>query len=74
MNFVGIINPMVYVLFVYWYPLRENMAIFLVSSFLLGFTIDLFSDTMALHSVAILTVAFARPLLMRFCFGNYLLR
>lgn len=69
MNFMGIINPMIYILFVYWYPLRENVAIFLLSSFLLGFTIDLFSDTMALHSTAILTMAFARPILMRFCFG-----
>jgi hypothetical protein len=69
MNFMGLINPMIYILFVYWYPLRENIAIFLLSSFLLGFTIDLFSDTMALHSAAILTIAFARPVLMRFCFG-----
>lgn len=69
LNFMGIINPMIYILFVYWYPLRENTAIFLLVSFLLGFSIDLFSDTMAIHSAAILTIAFARPVLMRFCFG-----
>ena len=69
MNFMGIINPMVYVIFLYWYPLRENVAIFLITSFFLGFTIDLFSDTMAIHSAAVLTIAFARPVLMRFCFG-----
>jgi hypothetical protein len=66
---MGIINPMVYVIFLYWYPLRENVAIFLITSFFLGFTIDLFSDTMAIHSAAVLTIAFARPVLMRFCFG-----
>jgi hypothetical protein len=69
MNFMGIINPMIYIIFLYWYPLRENVAVFLITSFFLGFTIDLFSDTMAIHSAAILTVAFARPVLMRFCFG-----
>lgn len=69
MNFMGVINPMVYIIFLYWYPLRENIAVFLLVSFLLGFTIDFFSDTMAIHSAAIVTVAFARPVLMRFCFG-----
>ncbi|TKD60962.1 rod shape-determining protein MreD [Flavobacterium sp. ASW18X] len=69
LNFWGYINPLVYVLFFYWYPLRENKSVFLLVSFLLGFAIDLFSDTMALHSIAAITVAYARPLLMRFCFG-----
>lgn len=69
MNFVGIINPLIYVIFLYWYPIRENVAVFLMTSFLLGFTIDVFSDTLALHSAAIVTVAFTRPVLMRFCFG-----
>ncbi len=69
MNFMGIINPMIYIIFLYWYPIRENVAVFLIISFLLGFVIDLFSDTMAIHSAAILTIAFVRPVLMRFCFG-----
>ncbi|WP_394974816.1 rod shape-determining protein MreD [uncultured Croceitalea sp.] len=69
MNFMGTINPMIYIIFLYWYPIRENVAVFLIISFLLGFVIDLFSDTMAIHSAAILTIAFVRPVLMRFCFG-----
>lgn len=72
LNFLGFINPMVYVLFFYWYPIRTNRPFFLLSAFLLGFVIDLFSDTMALHSIAALTAAYARPVVMRFCFGaNY---
>ena len=69
MNFLGVINPMVYVLFLYWYPLRQNMAVFLLVSFLLGFTIDIFSNSLAIHAASIVTIAFARPVLMRFCFG-----
>ncbi|WP_244901856.1 hypothetical protein [Croceivirga radicis] len=38
-------------------------------SFILGLFIDIFSDTTALHAMAAITVAFSRPLLMRFCFG-----
>ena len=72
LNFFGFINPMVYVLFFYWYPLRNNRPLFLLVGFLLGFVIDLFSDTMALHAIASVTLAYARPVLMRFCFGaNY---
>lgn len=72
LNFMGFINPMVYVIFFYWYPIKANRALFLVIAFLLGFVIDIFSDTLALNTLASLTVAYARPVLMRFCFGvNY---
>ena len=72
LHFMGYINPMVYVIFFYWYPIKGNRALFMVISFLLGFIIDVFSDTLALHSMASLTIAYARPVIMRFCFGvNY---
>ncbi|MDT0620018.1 rod shape-determining protein MreD [Croceitalea vernalis] len=69
LNFFGYINPLIYVLFFYWYPIRENRAIFILVSFLLGLLIDLFSDTLALHTMVAITLAYARPLIMRFCFG-----
>lgn len=72
LNFMGFINPMVYVLFFYWYPIKTNRPLFLFLGFFLGFVIDMFSDTMALHAMAGLTLAYARPVIMRFCFGaNY---
>ena len=72
LNVLGFINPMIYVLFFYWYPIKTNRPLFLFLGFFIGFVIDIFSDTMALHAMAGLTVAFARPLIMRFCFGgNY---
>jgi len=69
LNFFGFINPLVYVLFFYWYPIRENRALFILVGFLLGLIIDVFSDTLALHTVACITLAYLRPVLMRFCFG-----
>lgn len=72
LNFLGFINPMIYVLFFYWYPIKTNRPLFLFLGFLIGFFIDMLSDTVALHSMAGLTVAYARPIVMRFCFGaNY---
>ena len=72
LNFFGFINPMVYLLFIYWYPIKENRAVFITVCFFLGLTIDMFSDTMALHAAASLTIAYLRPAIMRFVFGvNY---
>lgn len=72
LNFLGFINPLVYVIFLYWYPIKGNRAIFMLTAFFLGLIIDIFSDSMALHAIASLTVAYIRPVIMRFCFGvNY---
>ena len=69
-NFLGFINPMIYVMYLYWYPVKTNRAVLLGVSFYLGFVLDLFSDTMAMHTIAIITTAYLRPALMQFCFGN----
>ncbi len=72
LNFLGFINPMVYLLFLYWYPIKQRRAIFILISFLLGLTIDIFSDTVAFHAAATVTLAYLRPTIMRFVFGvNY---
>ena len=72
LNFLGFINPMVYVIFFYWYPIKRNRAIFMLTAFLLGLVIDIFSDSLALNALASVTIAYARPAIMRFCFGvNY---
>lgn len=72
LNFFGYINPMVYILFLYWYPIKQNRAAFISLSFLLGLSIDFFSDTMAIHAASTTTIAYLRPTIMRFVFGvNY---
>lgn len=72
LNFFGYINPFIYILFLYWYPIKENRTTFMVVSFLLGLCVDLFSDTLALNAAATITIAYLRPTIMRFVFGvNY---
>jgi len=72
LNFFGFINPMVYVLFIYWFPIKEHRSSFILLSFLLGLSIDFFSDTMAIHAAATVTIGYLRPAIMRFVFGiNY---
>ena len=69
LNFLGYINPMIYILFLYWYPIKKDRFVFLLASFFLGITLDFFSDTIAIHTIATLTIAYLRPSMMRFCFG-----
>ncbi|NND16794.1 MAG: rod shape-determining protein MreD [Eudoraea sp.] len=72
LNFYGFINPMVYIMFLFWYPIKENRVVFLLLSFLLGLVIDIFSDTAAIHAAATVSIAYLRAPMMRFVFGiNY---
>lgn len=44
----------------------------MLTAFFLGLCIDIFSDTLAIHSASLITIVFLRPFIMRFVFGvNY---
>lgn len=68
-NFLGYINPYVYVLFILTYPTSNNRVLFLFLSFLLGLSIDIFSDTGGIHAAASVFLAYARPPILKFSFG-----
>ncbi len=69
-NFLGYINPYPYLLFVLLFPIRENRSLFLILSFLLGLTIDIFSDSGGINAFACIFIAYIRPLILKFTFGN----
>ncbi len=68
-NFMGYINPLVYILFIILFPVKNNRVAFLLLSFLLGITIDMFLDSGGMHAAACVTIAFIRPVVLKFCFG-----
>lgn len=68
-NFMGYINPYIYILFIILYPTKNNRSLFIFLSFLLGLTIDLFSDSGGIHAAASVFIAYARPLILRSSFG-----
>lgn len=68
-NFLGYINPYLYILFILLYPLKNNRVIFILLSFLLGLTIDMFLDSGGVHAAASVTIAFLRPFVLKFSFG-----
>ena len=67
-NFLGYINPYLYIAFVFFYPLRENRFPLLFTSFLLGLSIDFFSDSGGIHASSILTIAFLRMFFIKLYF------
>ncbi|OBX23928.1 MULTISPECIES: rod shape-determining protein MreD [Bizionia] len=69
-NFLGFINPYVYVIFILLFPVNNNRLIFLLLSFALGLTIDVFLDSGGIHAAAAVTTAFIRPVVLKFCFGS----
>jgi len=68
-NFMGYINPYIYLLFILVYPTSNNRLSFLFSSFLLGLMIDVFLDSGGTHAAASVLVAYTRPLFLKFSFG-----
>ncbi|TDD99229.1 rod shape-determining protein MreD [Flavobacterium cellulosilyticum] len=69
MNFLGYISPFPYVLFIILYPVNSNKFGLLLASFLLGLTMDVFSNSGGIHTAACLILAYYRPYLFKFSFG-----
>lgn len=68
-NFLGYINPYLYILFIILYPFTGNQGLLLLLAFLLGWSIDIFEDSGGINAAASLVIAYIRPYLLRFSFG-----
>ncbi len=69
MDLFGFINPYIYVLFILLYPVISNQTQFIFISFLLGLSLDFFSDSGGIHAAACVTAAYVRPFFLKFAFG-----
>ena len=69
-NFLGYINPYIYILFIALFPVKNNRIILIILSFFLGLTIDLFLDTGGIHAAACVFIAYIRPVILKFSFGT----
>jgi len=58
-----------YVLFIINYPFERNKFQLLFSGFLLGFTIDLFSQSYGIHAFATTLITYLRPFIIKFYTG-----
>jgi rod shape-determining protein MreD len=60
-QFSNLINPYIYVIYILLLPFETPGWILLVSSFLLGFSVDTFSNTLGFHAAACTFMAVLRP-------------
>ena len=68
-NFLGYINPYIYLLFIFLYPANNNRVVFLILAFFLGLSVDLFLDSGGVHAAACVFTAYIRPVVLKFSFG-----
>lgn len=62
----GYINPYLYIIFILWLPVESNKVLVMLVSFLLGLSIDVFSNTLGMHASACVFLAFCRPYILQF--------
>jgi len=57
----GYVNPYLYVLFILMLPFETPKWLLLISAFILGVSVDMFSDTTGIHAAACVFMAYCRP-------------
>ena len=71
-NLFGFSNPFLYLILLITYRLDLNQFTFIFVGFIIGFTLDLLTQTAGAHAIACVTIAFLRPMIARFSLGvNY---
>lgn len=69
MALFGFISPMIYSILLYIYPTHKNRSLWITWAFLFGLSLDILLDTLALHAIVLLFMAYIRPKIMRVMFG-----
>ena len=69
-NFLGYINPFLYILFIFYYPLKKTDNTLILLSFFLGLCIDFFSNTGGINAAATLFIAYIRIPVLKIVIGK----
>ena len=64
-NMGGFINPYLYILFVLWLPVDTEKSLVMFLAFLLGISVDVFTNSIGMHAAACVAMAFARPYVLK---------
>lgn len=63
-QYSGYINPFLYIIFILWLPIEMPKWALLLVATLLGLSVDIFSDTIGMHTSACIFMAFCRPFVL----------
>jgi rod shape-determining protein MreD len=64
-HFSGYITPFIYILFVMLLPVSTPRYVLLITGFLIGLAVDIFSNSLGMHAAATTFIAFIRPWIIR---------
>ncbi len=70
MSLFGYAQPMIYILFIIIYPITNRRTIFLIISFLLGLSIDFFSNSGGINAAATLFITYIRLPVLKIVSGR----
>lgn len=70
-HFLGYLNPNLYLLFVFLYPLKKERSNFILLSFLLGLCIDIFSNSGGINAASTVCIAYLRLPLLKLILNKY---
>lgn len=63
-QFSGYVNPYLYILFILLLPVNTPRYVLLLSAFILGLSVDVFSNTLGIHAFATVFVSYVRPIII----------
>lgn len=66
--FLGYVNPYIYIVFVFLFPLSKNRFNVLLAAFFMGLCIDAFSNSGGIHTFATVFIAFIRTTVFKATF------
>lgn len=69
MSILGSATPYIYILSLLIFPLYINQTLFLIIGFFTGLTMDFFYNSGGIHAAACVTIAYFRPIALKFSFG-----
>lgn len=64
-QFSGYVNPYLYIIFILWLPIETPKWALLLIATALGISVDIFSDTLGMHTSACIFMAFCRPTVLQ---------
>ena len=70
-DFFDIYDPYVCLVFIITFPIQVNKITFMMISFMFGFTLDLYSNSLGINTAACLSVTFLRSYILNFVFGSF---
>ncbi len=69
-NFLGYINPFLYIIFIFLFPIKKIDSSLILLSFFLGLAIDIFSNTGGINAFATLFIAYVRIPVLKSILGK----